>query len=53
MRGYSDDPLQIALKVMTRLCERRYIWLSSRIVMLVLSFWGIDGKRFFCKATPA
>ena len=20
---------------------------------LVLSFWGIDGKRFFCKATPA
>ena len=22
-------------------------------VDLVLSFWGIDGKRFFCKATPA
>ena len=20
---------------------------------LVLSFWGIDVKRFFCKATPA
>ena len=20
---------------------------------LVLSFWGIDGKRFFCKATSA
>ena len=22
-------------------------------ITLVLSFWGIDGKRFFCKATPA
>ena len=21
--------------------------------LLVLSFWGINGKRFFCKATPA
>ena len=25
----------------------------SNLPILVLSFWGIDGKRFFCKATPA
>ena len=23
------------------------------LYQLVLSFWGIDGKRFFCKATLA
>ena len=26
---------------------------SVREDVLVLSFWGIGGKRFFCKATPA